>query len=294
MGAGPTPGGSSGGSGGQSGDAANSFQVIIKTDVQKFSAKKFRKAAEAGTGKKLPGKVIPTSVPGGVDDSNTKPGGSLGNAKDKIKKNRLFFAGAEGFRVGDVRLSRTGFSLSEKTLVGAGKLGVVAAAGQVLGSVLTLGVQTRDDIRKGKTAGQIATNLLVRGPGKIITQVSELFGANKIGQAIVALFSGEDLDFVKEMSDRGRKRVFDYEGWQRDREDEQARQSSENAKAQIEFKSFLRATRINQYPQGILARTDFIREDIANNIAEDRLLVRDTDGRPLYKTLRVSMNGGQK
>lgn len=63
----------------------------------------------------------------GLTDTQTVTGGA--------RASFLEF-GAEGVRVGDLRLSRSGVSLSEKTFVGSRVLGFAAVAGQVAGHVI--------------------------------------------------------------------------------------------------------------------------------------------------------------
>lgn len=68
------------------------------------------------------------------------------------RKNYFEF-GAEGVRAGDLRLSRTGLSLSEKTFVGSRGLGYAAVAGQLLGHAAEVVATHSEKVKERKKYG---------------------------------------------------------------------------------------------------------------------------------------------
>lgn len=288
-----------GGTGGKaSADAANSFNITFRTDIQAASTKEFaatqQKIASATTKKISKTVVNNVNADKGVLFSST-PGGLLQDKKSFVgKKKRLLFVGAEGIRVGDARLSRTGFSLSEKTLAGTQKLGVTAAAGQVLGTALQSVRKVRDAVRRGDSLSQIGFGFLVAGPGKIANQIGDLFGVNKAGAELAALITGKDANSTKAEIDRFLKIAFDYDNFVKEELHREADRELKEQQQYIATRDADIRKKMKTYPQRTIDQLDFLREDIANDYNEERLFVRDIGGRPLWRSLGVSVNEGQQ
>lgn len=297
MGFGPAKSAVSGGGGSVPDGAANSFTVTIRTDIKSASTKAFAKtqAKVAGaTSKKISKTVVNNlNADKGVLFSDT-PGGLLKDKKAFVgKRKRLLFVGAEGIRIGDARLSRTGFSLSEKTLASTRGLAFAAAGGQVLGSGLTAAVGVRDQLRKGDSLSAIGLEFLKAGPGKVATQIGDLFGVQKTLAALTALVSGEELNAIQDSIKRSLQVALDYDQFITDKLYLEATLKLKEAQSYVAERDADLRKKMQAYPQKPRDQVDFLREDIADDFFEDRLFVRDIGGRPLWRTLGISINEGQ-
>lgn len=288
------------GAGGDAG-AANSFRVVIKTDIAKVSAKEFGDAAKNPTvhQQRTFDKRVSTVIKKSTTNSkgilfSDLPGGLMKDKENFVGKNkRLLFVGAEGIRIGDARLSRTGFSLSEKTLVNTQGLAVAAAAGQVLGTGLDAAVSARDILRKGGSLGEVGLAFLKAGPGKVANQISDLFGVKKALTALTTLISGDEKNSIEDAIKRSLEVALDYEKFLTDKENKAAKRELTEASNYLREKQERLAKNIKAYPQRPVDRLDFLRETIKDEGARERLFVRDFGGRPLWKTLGVSINEGR-
>lgn len=130
----------------------------------------------------------------GIDPAGSVSGGA--------RKSFLEF-GAEGVRVGDLRLSRSGLSLSEKTFVGSKVLGFAAVAGQLTGHVIRAAASYNEIVRAHEglpsavpgevndyTASKIAHartlgDIAVGGAFKIATQAAAVFGGRELGGLVL-------------------------------------------------------------------------------------------------------------
>lgn len=228
------PGGAGGGS--QAGEGFAGFNFALTVDDSDFQADVAEAEARLdglahGGGSRL---ARPLSfgerIEGRVRALNSKVSRRLGlNTNATVtggRRNSFLEFGAEGVRVGDLRLSRAGLSLSEKTFVGSAVLGYAAVAGQVAGHAIRaasnydgairahLGLQLPQnpgEATPGSSASvklRVAGDFVVGGAYKLATQAASIFGGEELGGLLVyglrkigSLFGGESTTLGESIRD---------------------------------------------------------------------------------------------
>ena len=283
------------------GDAINSFEIDFNITKALAAQKQLASAIDSLTDKerRLANQLKRRKAAGALPVGGRTT--LLGRLSAKFRNNAALSVGAEGIRVGDVRLSRSGVGLSEKTLVGSGPLAFGVVAGQVSGTVLVGTVKAIDKLREGATFQDFAQEFVAEAPGRIVGQVADLFGLQNIAIGIIALVSDLDFKTAQRVWRRTISEVWDVKGTSRnsllnelDNDRETQKVVADSYQSSLDRDKKLKQVFLRKFPQSLTAQADARRENIANTDSDARLLVRDFAGRPIWKTLGVSLNGGQQ
>lgn len=283
------------------GDAVNSFEIDFSIGKALSAQKRLAAAIDQLTNKerKLANVLKRRKAAGALPLGGRTT--LLGRLSAKFRNNAALSVGAEGIRVGDVRLSRSGIGLSEKTLVGSGPLAFGVVSGQIAGTILQGIVRVRDKLREGATYEEFINDFVNDVPGRLVGQVADLFGLQSIAKGTLALITGLDFKTTEKMWRQTVAEVWDFSGTGINRLKNQFENDLEGLKVgydsvrnAMQRDKKMKTVFRQKYPQTITAQADALREDIASDISEARLLIRDFGGRPIWKTLAVSLNGGQQ
>ncbi len=287
--------------GGAPADAINSFEIDFNITRALAAQKRLASAIDVLTVKerKLANALSRRKAAGAVTSGGRTT--LLGRLSAKFRNNPTLSVGAEGIRVGDIRLSRSGVGLSEKTLVGSGPLAFGVVAGQIGGTVLQGIVKARDKLREGATFEDFVQEFVAEAPGRIVSQVADLFGLQNIAKGLISLISGTDFKTTEKMWRQAVSELWDVKRTNRnsllnqlDNDRDEQKLIADSFQNSLNRDKKLKQVFLNKYPQSRVAQADALRENIAETDTDARLLVRDIGGRPVWKTLDVSLNGGQQ
>lgn len=283
------------------GDAINSFEVDFNISKALSAQKRLAAAIDQLTDKerRLANVLKRRKAAGALPLGGRTT--LLGRLSAKFRNNSALSVGAEGIRIGDVRLSRSGIGLSEKTLVGSGPLAFGVVAGQITGTVLQGIAQTRDRLREGATFADFFSDFVANVPGRLVGQVADLFGLQSIAKGVLALITGLDFKTTQKMWQKTIAEVWDTSGTgqaalqnEMDADIEGLKVQYDSVRNSLNRDKKLKTVFRQKFPQSTIGQADALREDIASQLSDDRLLIRDFGGRPIWKTLSVSLNGGQQ
>lgn len=224
----------------------------------------------------------------------------LGTSRQNALSRRLFGVegvinwGAEGVRVGHVRLSRSGFSLSEKTFLGTGRLATAAIAGQIAGHALQTGEKVYERIKQGEDVSRaLAEGAVGLGAG-LARNVFELFGGGLLAPFMLAGLApatgGKHSPFASITPSEGRRWINEF--WAR------LSGSSENVGPiyQSVLMEDMRGQRRDMIEAHEKMYADFLgnagtapqqaertRRELGRKFSEQRAMTRSLTGRPLWK-----------
>lgn len=208
-------------------------------------------------------------------------------------KNRGHIAfGSEGLRVGHVRLSRSGLSLSEKTFLESQKLAATATIGQLVGTVGKEVVDLRDQLQKTDAVAGHLLKFPFKAGLRLGERTAALFGLQKVAVAGIALISGSSWrDAQKAWDDTVRTLMGEHEAIMREEREATLAIRAEAIQTYLTNQQKLKSKRLEQFPQDAVAQADAIREDIGRSFNEDRIMTRDLAGRPLWKVAMIPNEG---
>ena len=213
------------------------------------------------------------------------------------RSSKNFAIGAEGVRLGHLRFNQAGrFSFSERTFLRSGTVLGAAVAGQVLGNVGEATARLRDEIRAGRDPTKLATQYVKDQVGRVIQMAGQLFGITKIATAVVALSTGVSWEEAeKGLTDVGilflggedaiLKRTNEIAA-------EEAVTSNKHRMMLLKTRRRVRARNLLRWPQDTQTQMEAIREDLAFEENDARLMVRDITNVPLWKRVSLSVNEG--
>lgn len=216
----------------------------------------------------------------------------------RVTRSQKFFAlGAEGVRIGHLRFNQAGrISLSERTLLGAGKAAGIAVGLQVLGSLGEASVRVRDEISRGRDPTKVVTKYAKEQAQRVITMFGDLFGITKISATVAAHIADVPFeDAMRAMGDLGIvllgsedaviKRAAEIGA-------ELAVIEGRNLALLLKHRRQVRAKNLERFPQDLQSQLEVIREDLAVRESDDRLMVRDVTNVPVWKRVNLAVNEG--
>lgn len=254
-------------------------------------------SATAGTGataavKQVVKSEVRKQVPAVVNEAVPPPNRGFRGWVASLKKRGFIAYGSEGLRVGHVRLSRSGLSLSEKTFLGTGNLAIGAAAGQIIGTLAQESVTIREDIEKAEGVADYLVKIPLKSGARLGERVASLFGLTKIATGIIAQVSGSSWeDAEKAWNDTVRTLMGDYLKVMTEEQDAILTASVESRLNGLQRNQKLKAKRLDKWPQNPMAHADAVREDVARSYTEERIMTRDLAGRPLWKVAQIPNEG---
>lgn len=281
------------------------FELVVSTDqekarqrLKKYGAdlKKLNKAEKAFVrqAQKRAAAVRAAQVPAPGTTTVASRAQSRFRAS-RSSKNIAF--GAEGVRISHLRFNQAGrFSFSERTFLRSSAFLGAAVAGQIGGNVLQAAVRIRDEIRQGVDPLSVVGKYIGDNIGRTLKMAGQLFGITNIATAIYALRSGDTWEQAeKGMADLGvlllgsedavLKRMHEIAS-------EEAATYVKHRQAQLKSMRRVRARNLQRWPQDVQSQTEAIREDLAVEEGDSRLMVRDITNVPLWKRVGLSINSG--
>lgn len=246
------------------------------------------------------GKTQPFVVPPSAAASGQVPTANNVLTRDvnlKQLRNKNFSFGAEGVRIGHVRLSRSGFGISEKTLADRGLIGAVLG-GQVAGRAIQ-GIGKYMELRR---RGEDPVKAVYQASGGVITSLSraaiEIFGFRQFAEGFNSIFAGT---FLGGAPAEDFSRLYE-EAWEHhidllDYRREQVRELRYKGDLKNRIEQAKRLTNVwAQELNSPSADLDFyveqFRHELADEKSEARAMTRSLTGRPLWKVLNYSANEG--
>ncbi|MCC7510217.1 MAG: hypothetical protein IT464_12730 [Planctomycetes bacterium] len=283
-------------------DATMEITRRYTAELERQARVQGRLAGPGGVPGTLPGDPMgPSASPVG----SRKPMGEIqapdtmsGRIADRLGiPRRHLSVGAEGLRVGHVRMSRSGIGLSEKTFVGSSTLALAAVTGQVLGRTVDAVGKGVDAYRRGENPGEIITRGMVGGAANVLRSGLELFGFRFFASGFSALapqgssFSINPDSFDSLYNEAWEAGIAYIANTHHKRERE--RREKVLRKQRIEEYQLMEKTwaEMTEFldPASEAAR---VRTELAISYSESRAMVRSATGRPLWKVVGYSSTEG--
>lgn len=215
-----------------------------------------------------------------------------GDFSTKKLRGKHFTFGAEGVRVGHIRLSRSGLGISEKTLADRGLEGAVLG-GQIGGRIVQAVGKYMEMRRKGDDVGQAIYAASTGAVSGLARMAIEIFGFRHFAEGFNSILGASPPeDFNKLYQD------FWEEGLgaiAKRREEVKELRYKNDLDNRVKYRKVLKDMWVSEL-QSPAAKSDYwveqLRRELADEESEERAMTRSLTGRPLWKVLNYSPNEG--
>lgn len=298
--------GLSGTSGGDGGDADLTFFLLTQNrqalaqinqltqSLQRANAEQTKFAAGGGAPRGVEWWAGGTRSVGvtGARSTRTQPENPLDDFSIKRLKGKNFTFGAEGVRVGHIRLSRSGFGISEKTLADRGLEGAVIA-GQLTGRAVQAVGKYMEARRRGDDIGQAVYSAATGTAGSLVRMGLEIFGFRQFAEGFNSIFGASPSeDFQKLYQDFWTEGLGIIELNRQKAAETKRKGAHRNRVEQARRIKNMWLTELNNPAARSNYWIEEIRRELADEESERRAMTRSLTGRPLWKVVNYSANEG--
>lgn len=224
----------------------------------------------------------------------TSGGGSPKRERNWWKRNVAL--GAEGVRIGDVRLSRSGLSVSEKTFVGStGGLAATAALGQVAGHGFVSALEIREKMASGQAdrIGELLYSRTVGTAARLARMGGSIFGMDFFAAGLVSIFEGVDVGAAEKIvNERWQQLIKSNAEIEREARVRNATQWVRTMVGKFAKAAKMEAELLGRESLEPEAMVRHMRGYLEDKFSEERAMTRSATGRPLWKVVNYAATEG--